>query len=50
MQACVMCSSSFDLSERVFEQRLIDDMDFCPRCWQDIMTMEYESESVFPIQ
>jgi hypothetical protein len=49
MQACVMCSSSFELSEHGFEQRLIDDVDFCPRCWQDIMTMEYE-ESFVPIQ
>lgn len=45
MTACVICGGSFELSERLFEQRLIEDRDFCSRCWKEIMMMEYQSDA-----
>jgi hypothetical protein len=42
---CIVCSSSFEMSERIFEQRMIDDTDFCPRCFKEIMNTVYDSDT-----
>jgi hypothetical protein len=41
---CVICGLDFEPSERTFEQRLIEDTDFCRKCFAGIMTAEYESD------
>jgi hypothetical protein len=32
-----MCEDLIDRNSTSFEQRLIDDSDFCRRCWDEIM-------------
>jgi hypothetical protein len=39
-----MCSISFELTSQTFEQRLIDDNDFCPHCFKEIMDAEYDND------
>lgn len=34
---CLMCDGSFELSDRIFEQRLIEDTNFCEECFKDIL-------------
>jgi hypothetical protein len=34
---CVQCGHPIDHTNLTFEQRLIDDKDFCIRCWNEIM-------------
>src|SRR3989442_7990102 len=31
---CLMCGFRYELSERIFEQRLIADTDFCGKCFE----------------
>jgi hypothetical protein len=40
-QACVLCNDVIDPQRLSFEQRLIDDTDFCRTCWDEIMEGEY---------
>ena|GEM_PF-2778709 len=42
---CVQCDAEYDISLRIFEQRLIEDWDFCPKCFEEIMT-ENEEDSL----
>jgi hypothetical protein len=44
MQTCIICSISFELTSQTFEQRLIDDNDFCPHCFKEIMDAEYDND------
>lgn len=42
---CVCCSSKLDANQPTFEQRLIEDRSFCPRCFAEIMNdTEYASD------
>jgi hypothetical protein len=41
---CVMCRELYGIDEIVFEQRLIADEDFCPRCWNTIMNTTYDND------
>jgi hypothetical protein len=41
---CVMCRELYNIESIVFEQRLVADEDFCPRCWLDIMSMAYDDD------
>lgn len=43
-QVCIMCGFDFGLSERIFEQRLIEDTDFCGRCFKEIITKSEAEE------
>lgn len=43
---CVNCSNSIDQLSLSFEQKLIDDEDFCRRCWDDIMNGSYDEQAV----
>lgn len=35
--SCVICAATFRLSERTFEQKLVDDTSICPPCWHEII-------------
>lgn len=39
-----MCRELYKIDDMGFEQRLIADEDFCPRCWSDIMNMAYDND------
>ena len=41
---CVMCGESYVIEDVSFEQRLVADVDFCPRCWNGIMTTTYDND------
>jgi hypothetical protein len=41
---CVNCNEIYELNKITFEQRLIDDKDFCGKCWTMIMA-ETEDEN-----
>jgi hypothetical protein len=43
---CVNCSSTIDSGALSFEQKLIDDEDFCRRCWDDIMNGSYDEQAI----
>lgn len=45
---CVLCGGTIDSDALTFEQRLINDEDFCRTCWNDIMHEEYEEEVPLP--
>ena len=47
MANCVMCLEEFDSSKITFEQRLVDDVSFCGKCWTEIMSEEYDSDLDF---
>ena len=40
MQICVMCNDSFDPQSLTLEQKIIEDGDFCTRCWTELMEIE----------
>jgi hypothetical protein len=42
MPNCVLCSEAFDIEDRMFEQRLIEDSDFCPKCFGEILDEDDE--------
>ena len=44
LHTCVMCADSFGLESRIFEQRLVDDTDFCPRCFAEILNASYDDD------
>jgi hypothetical protein len=46
---CVMCHRKIDPECLSFEQRLIDDRDFCRECWDDIMFGEHAEEVPLPV-
>ena len=39
---CRICGDHFELCEGIFEQRLIQDRDFCAKCFKEIMNSEVE--------
>ena len=41
---CVMCRELYRIEDIVFEQRLIADEDFCPKCWNGIMNATYDND------
>lgn len=41
---CVMCREVYKVEDVVFEQRLIADEEFCPRCWNEIMNSAYDND------
>lgn len=45
LSECLMCHKVIDPSSISFEQRLIDDKDFCRKCWDEIM-FEVQEEDV----
>lgn len=45
---CVMCNGVIDTQSPSFEQRLVDDRDFCRTCWDDMMFGK-ESEVPLPV-
>jgi hypothetical protein len=40
MEICVMCNDSYDLQTLTLEQKIIEDGDFCTRCWTELMEFE----------
>ena len=42
MSNCVQCGIEIEQKERIFEQRLIADTDFCGKCFKEIMNSEKE--------
>jgi len=38
MNKCVSCFRPIDESSLSFEQKLIDDENFCRSCWDDVMS------------
>lgn len=40
MQVCILCNHTYDLKTINLEQRLINDRDFCTKCWNEFMTIE----------
>lgn len=40
MQVCVMCNHPYDLQTLTLEQKLVEDNDFCTRCWTELMETE----------
>ena len=41
---CVMCRELYKIEEITFEQRLIADEDFCPRCWNAVVNTTYDND------
>lgn len=41
---CVMCKDLYHVETVTFEQRLVADEHFCPRCWSDIMNTTYDND------
>lgn len=41
---CVLCRELYSTGDIAFEQRLIADEDFCPKCWAEIMTATYDTD------
>jgi hypothetical protein len=41
---CLICNSRFYRKDRTFEGRLLNDKQFCPSCWTEIMTTEYQAD------
>lgn len=37
MQICILCKSSYDEKDINFEQKVVNDEDFCQKCWQEFM-------------
>jgi hypothetical protein len=38
---CLICDAHIHREQQRFEQRLIEDNQFCRRCWDEIMNLEY---------
>jgi hypothetical protein len=45
---CINCSGAISQISLSFEQKLIQDEDFCRRCWDDIMNGSYDEVAVIP--
>ena len=45
MQVCVLCNNSYDPRTVNLEQKLVDDKDFCSRCWNDFMNSDKDKYS-----
>jgi hypothetical protein len=43
---CVLCTDPIVESSLSLEQKIIDDQDFCRRCFDDIMEVKYEYDLV----
>jgi len=44
-----MCHKDFELTEITFEQRLIQDTDFCSTCFKDILSDRYNEEFTYDL-
>lgn len=44
MKECIVCNRIVDLACSAFEQRLIEDKDFCRECWDEMMEQVYPEE------
>jgi hypothetical protein len=43
LRVCVLCQSTYKFDNAVsFEQGLIQDRDFCAKCFNEFMNVEYE--------
>lgn len=43
LRVCVLCQSAYEVDKAVsFEQGLIQDRDFCAKCFNEFMNVEYE--------
>jgi len=47
-EECVVCGNVIDSASLAFEQRLVDDKDFCRKCWDKIMEEVYPDEIPIP--
>ena len=47
MPNCLLCRQDFEPDEITFEQRLIEDTDFCSRCFKDILSDRYYEELTY---
>jgi len=45
---CINCRGAISQISLSFEQKLIEDEDFCRRCWDDIMNGSYDEVAVIP--
>jgi hypothetical protein len=44
LRICISCQSVYDLDNTIsFEQGLIQDRDFCAKCFNEFMNVEYEA-------
>ena len=42
---CICCTSPVEpVESKSFEQRLVDDQEFCKRCWNEIITFVSDDE------
>jgi|GEM_PF-3221757 hypothetical protein len=41
---CVYCGLDYNLNSIKFEQRVVDDRDFCSGCWDMIMSAAQDDE------
>jgi hypothetical protein len=37
LNICLECHNTYDLNDLSLDQRLIDDNDFCDKCWKEFM-------------
>lgn len=44
MNACIMCFAPIGYGNLSFQQRLIDDRDFCRVCFDEILEAQYDSD------
>ena len=42
LRNCVMCNFPYYIGAITAEQKYYDDKDFCPLCWNEIMTIKDE--------
>lgn len=47
-KSCINCRGPISQISLSFEQKLIEDEDFCRRCWDDIMNGSYDEVGVVP--
>jgi hypothetical protein len=40
-QLCVMCNHPYDIQTITLEQKIVEDQDFCTRCWTEVMETEW---------
>lgn len=45
---CINCRGPISQFSLSFEQKLVEDEDFCRRCWDDIMNGSYDEVAVVP--
>jgi hypothetical protein len=45
MRKCVKCDEPINPGSLTFEQKLVDDTDWCAKCWAHIMSDEFDGLS-----